>query len=73
MEGNTQYYLYAYYKPDTTDSFEIAIEIINYLGKYFVNPYYIYEARHEYKKLRINKVQTFYEFKTKFIYLADKA
>jgi hypothetical protein len=49
------------------------MEIINYLGKYFINPHRIREARRKYKKLRINEVQTFHEFKTKFIYLVDKA
>jgi hypothetical protein len=73
IEGNAQYYLYTRYKPDATDPFETAIEIINYFGKYFINPYRIYEARCEYKKLQINEVQTFHEFKTKFIYLADEA
>jgi hypothetical protein len=72
-EGDAQCYLYARYKPDATDPFETAVEMINYLGKYFVNPYCICKARREYKKLRMNEVQTFYEFKTKFIHLADEA
>jgi hypothetical protein len=72
-EGNTQRYLYARYKPDATDPFETAVEMINYLGEHFVNPHRICEARRKYKKLRMNEVQTFYEFKTKFIHLADKA
>jgi hypothetical protein len=51
IEGDTQYYLYTRYKPDATDPFETAIEIINYLGKHFINPYCIYKARRKYKKL----------------------
>ena len=46
--------------------------MINYLEKYFINPYYIYKTKREYKKIYINETQNFYKFKTKFIYLADK-
>jgi hypothetical protein len=29
--------------------------MINYLGKHFINPYQVREAKREYKKMRINK------------------
>ncbi len=47
--------------------------MINYLREHFINPYCIYKAKRKYKKMRINETQSFYEFKTKFIYLANKA
>jgi hypothetical protein len=37
--------------PNTTNPFKTAKEIIDYLGKYFINPYYIYKARRKYKYL----------------------
>ena len=46
--------------------------MIDYLGEYFINPYYIYEVKRKYKKIYINETQSFYKFKTKFIYLTDK-
>ena len=46
--------------------------MINYFRKYFINPYYIYKTKREYKKIYINETQNFYKFKTKFIYLVNK-
>jgi Zinc knuckle len=72
-EGNAQQYLFTRYKPDATDPFKTAKEMIDYLGEHFVNPHRVREARREYKYLRMKEVQTFHEFKTKFIHLADEA
>jgi hypothetical protein len=72
-EGDAQRYLYARYKPGATDPFKTSAEMIDYLGEHFINPHRVREARREYKKLRMNEIQTFHEFKTKFIHLADEA
>ncbi len=52
---DAQRYLYARYKPNTTNPFKIATKIINYLGKHFINPYYIRKAKRKYKKIYINE------------------
>jgi hypothetical protein len=72
-DGDAQRYLYARYKPNATDPFHTATEMIDYLGEHFVNPHRVREAKREYKKMRMNEAQSFHEFKTKFIHLADEA
>ena len=72
-DGDAQRYLYARYKPNATDPFKTATEMIDYLGEHFVNPHRVREAKREYKKMRMNETQSFHEFKTKFIHLADEA
>ena len=72
-DGDAQRYLYARYQPNATYPFKTATEMIDYLGEHFVNPHRVREAKREYKKMRMNETQSFHEFKTKFIHLADEA
>ena len=52
---NIQYYLYTQYQSNVTNPFKIVTKIIDYLGEYFINSYYIYKAKREYKKIYINE------------------
>jgi hypothetical protein len=73
IEGVASEYLYPRYKPDASDLFDTAQEIIIYLKQFFQNPYRIRIARHEYQKLKIKISNIFFEFQITFFRLANKA
>ena len=72
-EGVASEYLYPRYKPDATEPFQTAQEMIIYLKQFFQNPHRIRDARYEYQNLRIKSSESFFEFQTIFLRLANKA
>jgi D-alanine-D-alanine ligase-like ATP-grasp enzyme len=47
--------------------------MVSYLGEVYTNPYRVRDARQEYKALKIEHGQTFHDFKTKYLHLANEA
>jgi hypothetical protein len=73
-DGDSQKYLFSRYNPDSTDPFRTANDMIQYLREIHTNPYRVRDARQEYKALEMNTYgQTFHEFKTEFLHLANEA
>jgi hypothetical protein len=73
IEGTASDYLYPRYKPEATDSFQTAQEIINYLKQFFTDPHRVRDARYEYQSLKIKTGELFFDFQTIFLRLANKA
>ena len=73
ISNNTQKYLYYQYKRDISNSFLLTQKIINYLRIIYQNPYQTHKIQKKYQEFRIENNQTFYKFKTEFLYLADEA
>jgi hypothetical protein len=72
-EGVASEYLYPRYKPDASDPFDTAQEMMTYLKQFFQNPHRVRIARHEYQELKMKISDTFFEFQTTFFRLANKA
>jgi hypothetical protein len=72
-EGDAQRHLLPRCKPESTNPFKTAREMIDYLKGIFTNPHHVEDAKREYRALRMKEVQTFHEFKTTFLHLADEA
>ena len=72
-DKNAQKYLFPRYDPDAVDTFSCAKEMITCLTESYVNPYRVEDARYKYNALTIRSTQTFYEFRTEFLHLTDKA
>ena len=71
--GDVQKYLFLRYDPDSEDLFLTAVEMISYLGTIYINLHQIQEALYAYKQLEMASSQTFSDFKTQFLNLANKA
>ena len=72
-EGVASEYLYPRYKPDAAEPFGTAQEMMTYLKQFFQNPHRVRDARYEYQSLKMKPTDTFFEFQTIFLRLANKA
>ena len=72
-DGDSQKHLFPRYDPDSTDPFQTAKEMVSYLGEIYTNPYRVRDARQEYKALKMKHGQTFHDFKTEYLHLANEA
>jgi hypothetical protein len=70
---DAQKHLYPRHNPDTSDPFDTAEEMIKYLGKIYTDPYRVENARYDYERLQMKFGQSFHDFKTQFLHLADEA
>jgi hypothetical protein len=71
--GDARRHLYPRYNPDAAEPFHTAEEMIRYLEKIYIDPYRVENARYEYERLRMKFGQSFHDFKTQFLHLADEA
>ena len=72
-EGDAQEHLYPRCKEDAAHPFLTAKEMIQYLTQIYRNPYHVRDARQEYQALKMKFGQSFHEFKTKFLRLAEES
>jgi Zinc knuckle len=72
-EGTASEYLYPRYEPDAADPFKTAQEMMTYLKQFFTNPHRVREARYEYQNLKMKTGESFFDFQTTFLRLANKA
>ncbi len=71
--GNVQKHLYSRYYRRATDLFVSTDEMLDYLKGALVDPNKAKEAKWKYDRLSIVPTKTFFEFKTKFLYLTGIA
>jgi hypothetical protein len=71
--GDARKHLYPRHKPGAADPFTSADEMITYLGRIYTDPYRVENARYAYERLRMKHGQSFHDFKTQFLHLADEA
>jgi len=72
-QGKAQKHLLPRFKPDATHPYHDTKEMMDHLTRIYTNPNRVREAEVEYQNLRMTYKQTFHEFETQFLHLADEA
>jgi hypothetical protein len=72
-EGEAQKHLFPWYthRPRNIDLFKSYKEMLTYLDTIYINTNKVQDSKYEYKELQMLPDQSFQEFKTKFIQLAN--
>ena len=72
-EGDAQNHLHPRYTRDAsnTDPYTLVAEMWETLDMIYVNPHLVRDSRNEYKELRMAPTQSFNDFKTRFVHLAN--
>src|SRR5438045_9036368 len=71
--GDAQKHLQPRYDDNSQTRFVSATEMVQHLATIYVNPNKVRDAKYDYNRLMMRTGQTFAEFQTQFLHLADEA
>ena len=72
-KGDARKHLFARYGPRADRPFTSSQQMFDYLAGIYINPHQIRDAEVKYNELRMKYCDSFHDFKTQFLHLADEA
>jgi hypothetical protein len=73
IQGEAATYISGRLQPDAVDRYRTVQDLFDHLTSIYEDPNRLFTAKNEFKKLYMSKTQTFHEFYTKFLRLAQEA